>query len=59
MTDQKDICPDVFGDDAPKTPPEKTKGDSQAPPPTCRQRVFVSFDVSLLGHWAHEFSVVV
>jgi hypothetical protein len=32
MTDQKDICPDVFGDDAPKTPPEKTKGDSQAPP---------------------------
>jgi hypothetical protein len=32
MTDQKDICPDVVGDDAPKTPPEKTKGDSQAPP---------------------------
>ena len=30
---------------------------SQAPqPPTV---FFVSFDVSLLGHWAHEFSVVV
>jgi hypothetical protein len=29
----------------------------QAPqPPT---GFFVSFDVSLLGHWAHEFSVVV
>jgi len=30
---------------------------SQAPqPPT---GFFVSFDVSLLGHWAHEFFVVV
>ena len=35
----------------------KIQGNSQAPqPPT---GFFVSFDVSLLGHWAHEFSVVV
>jgi hypothetical protein len=35
----------------------KEKGNSQArQPPTV---FFVSFDVSLLGHRAHEFSVVV